>query len=74
MTAKILLAQPLVDKIKNELRLRCEGLKSQGTTPSMCVVLVGENPASLTYIKNKKKICEEVGAHFQLLHLPAETS
>jgi methylenetetrahydrofolate dehydrogenase (NADP+)/methenyltetrahydrofolate cyclohydrolase len=74
MTAKILLAQPLVDKIKNELRLRCEDLKSQGMTPSMCVVLVGENPASLTYIRNKKKICEEVGAHFQLLHLPPETS
>lgn len=72
MTAKILSAQPLVDHIKKDLRSRCESLKSRGTLPSMCVVLVGENPASLSYIKNKKKICEDVGAHFTLLQLPAD--
>ena len=72
MTAKILMAQPLVEQIKKDLRLRCENLKSRGTNPSMCVVLVGDNPASLSYIKNKKKICEDVGASFTLLQLPAD--
>lgn len=71
MTAKILAAQPLVEQIKKDLRARCEKLKSSGMIPSMCVVLVGENPASLTYIKNKKKVCEEVGATFQLVKLPS---
>lgn len=71
MTAKILAAQPLVEQIKKDLTSRCEHLKKLGTTPSMCVVLVGDNPASLTYIKNKKKICEEVGATFRLVKLPS---
>lgn len=74
MTAKILTAQPLVEKIKKDLKSRCESLKSRGTTPTMYVVLVGDNPASLTYIRNKKKICEEVGATFNLLQLPANIS
>lgn len=73
-TTKILAAQPLVDEIKKDLKSRCESLKSRGTIPSMCVVLVGDNPASLSYIRNKKKICEEVGATFNLLQLPSSIS
>lgn len=38
----------------------------------MCVVLVGDNPASLSYIRNKKKMCEEIGANFRLEHMPSE--
>lgn len=69
MTAKILSAAPVVEQIKKDLIARCEALKTRGLTPSMCVVLVGNNPASLSYIKNKKKMCEEIGAKFQLLQL-----
>lgn len=71
MTAKILSAAPVVAQIKKDLVTRCEALKKQGFVPSMCVVLVGDNPASMSYIKNKKKLCEEIGASFRLLHLPA---
>lgn len=71
MTAKILAALPVVEHIKKELKSRCESLKSRGTTPCMSVVLVGDNPASLSYIRNKKKICEEVGASFNLQQLPS---
>ncbi len=69
MTAKILTAAPVVAQIKKDLILRCEALKKRGLTPSMCVVLVGDNPASMSYIRNKKKMCEEIGAKFQLRHL-----
>lgn len=69
MNAKILKAQPVVDHIKGDLTRRCEDLKKKGVTPSMSVVLVGDNPASLSYIRNKKKMCEEVGAHFTLHQL-----
>lgn len=69
MTAKTLFASPVVDEIKKDLINRCNNLKRKGVTPSMCVVLVGDNPASLTYIKNKKKMCEEIGAEFKLEHL-----
>jgi methylenetetrahydrofolate dehydrogenase (NADP+)/methenyltetrahydrofolate cyclohydrolase len=71
MHPKILAAQPLVTELKKELHQRCEALKNRGVTPSMCVVLVGDNPASLTYIKNKQKVCEEVGAQFRLIQMPA---
>lgn len=74
MTAKILSAAPVVDKIKKELINKCNDLKKRGVTPSMCVVLVGNNPASLSYIKNKKRMCEEVGAKFHLEHLPHDIS
>lgn len=72
MTAKILSAAPVVAQIKKGLITRCEALKKQGIIPSMCVVLVGNNPASMSYIRNKKRMCEEVGAHFKLLHLPED--
>jgi methylenetetrahydrofolate dehydrogenase (NADP+)/methenyltetrahydrofolate cyclohydrolase len=74
MTAKILSAAPVVDKIKKELIIKCNDLKRRGVTPSMCVVLVGDNPASLSYIRNKKRLCEEVGAKFHLEHLPHDIS
>jgi methylenetetrahydrofolate dehydrogenase (NADP+)/methenyltetrahydrofolate cyclohydrolase len=74
MTAKILSAAPVVEKIKHDLAARCNALKNKGVIPSMCVILVGNNPASLSYIKNKKKICEEIGAKFQLEHMPTDVS
>lgn len=76
MTARILSAKPCVEKVKDDLKVRCESLKARGCQPAMSVVLVGDNPASLSYIRNKKKLCEEVGAKFTLHQLlpgiPAE--
>ncbi|MFL5783403.1 MAG: bifunctional 5,10-methylenetetrahydrofolate dehydrogenase/5,10-methenyltetrahydrofolate cyclohydrolase [Bacteriovoracaceae bacterium] len=69
MTALILSAKPCVETVKVDLKKRCDSLKARGCTPAMSVVLVGDNPASLSYIKNKKKLCEEVGAKFTLHQL-----
>ncbi len=74
MTAKILSALPLVEQIKIDLKSRCETLKKSGITPAMSVVLVGDNAASMSYIRNKKKMCEEVGAKFNLLQLATDIS
>lgn len=74
MTARILSAAPVVEQIKKDLITRCETLKQQGVTPSMCVVLVGNSPASMSYIRNKKKMCEEIGANFRLVHLDENIS
>lgn len=71
MTARILSAKPVVEKVKLELKARCEDLKRRGKFPAMSVVLVGDSPASLSYIKNKKKLCEEIGARFTLHQLPS---
>lgn len=74
MTAKILSAAQVVEQTKENLIKRCEALKSKGLTPSMCVVLVGNNPASLSYIKNKRVMCEKIGAKFELLQLPEDVT
>jgi methylenetetrahydrofolate dehydrogenase (NADP+) / methenyltetrahydrofolate cyclohydrolase len=74
MTARLLSAKPVVEKMTGELRKRCDDLKARGMHPSMSVVLVGNNPASLSYIRNKKKLCEEVGASFILHQLPENIS
>jgi methylenetetrahydrofolate dehydrogenase (NADP+)/methenyltetrahydrofolate cyclohydrolase len=66
METKILSAAPVVEKFKKNLIQRCEALKAKGIVPSMKVILVGNNPASLSYIRNKKKLCEEIGASFSL--------
>lgn len=67
----LLKAQPVVDQKIDDLTKRCQALKTQGRTPFMTVVLVGDNPASLTYIRNKEKMCQKIGAEFKLLQLPS---
>ena len=74
MTAQILYAAPVVEQTKKDLSKRCETLKKMGVIPSMCVVLVGDNQASMSYIRNKKRMCEEIGANFHLEHMPASVS
>jgi len=69
-TPQVLMAQPVVESIKKNLILRCQKLLQKGIKPTMSVVLVGNNPASLAYIKYKKKMCEEVGGVFHLHQLP----
>ena len=45
-----------------------------GVKPGLAVVIVGSDPASQVYVRNKKKACEEVGFHSEVYELPAETS
>lgn len=70
----LLKAQPLVDQRIPELQRICDHLKAQGIQPKLVVVLVGDNPASLSYIANKRKLCEKVGASFELRQLPPTTT
>lgn len=70
----LLKAQPLVDQRIPVLQRICQDFKAKGITPKLVVVLVGSHPASLLYITNKKKMCEKVGANFELRQLSPETS
>ena len=51
----------IAQSIKDRVRQAAEQLKSQGTNPCLATILVGDNLASATYIRNKHKACEEVG-------------
>jgi len=53
----IVIAQSVKDRVKKAV----EELKSQGINPCLATILVGDNPASATYVRNKHKACDEVG-------------
>lgn len=56
------------------MRAQCARLVQTGTHPKLVVVLVGDNPASLSYISKKRELCEKVGASFELRQFPAAIS
>src|ERR1700688_4642581 len=57
-----------------DLRREIADLKSKGVTPGVAVVLVGDNPASRTYVRSKNKMSRELGLHSVKLELPASTT
>lgn len=70
MTAKLIDGKAVSQKIKIQVQQRVEKLAEQGIIPGLAVVLVGENSASLTYVKNKKKTCEALGMRSDLHQYP----
>ena len=66
---QILKAAPVVEKNKKRLTEEVQKLKDLGVTPSMKVILVGENPASILYTRNKKKFIENLGAKCEIIKL-----
>ena len=74
MTARILYGKEFAAKIKESARLEIEDIKSKfGVTAGLAVIIVGENPASQVYVRNKHKTCEELGIKSEVITMP-ETS
>lgn len=74
MTARIIDGKAVARKLRAEYAARVERLKSQhGVLPGIAVVLVGDNPASQVYVRNKIQACKESGIHSELYHMPANT-
>lgn len=63
MTAQLINGKELAQKLRAEVAQRAAALKDQGITPGLAVILVGDNPASQVYVRNKVKACEESGLH-----------
>lgn len=74
MTAKIIDGNQIASQIREELKIRVSELKKKGIVPCLGVVLVGENPASVSYITSKAKGCAEVGMSEETIRLPENTS
>lgn len=72
--ATILDGKALSAQCKQTIRKEVEELAAKGCRPGMAVVLVGENPASKVYVRNKEKDCQECGLYSAMYHLPEETS
>jgi methylenetetrahydrofolate dehydrogenase (NADP+)/methenyltetrahydrofolate cyclohydrolase len=74
MTARVLDGVPIADAIRSEVAARVAELKPRGKRPGLAVVIVGENPASMVYVRAKGKACEEAGMHSETIRLPAQTT
>jgi methylenetetrahydrofolate dehydrogenase (NADP+)/methenyltetrahydrofolate cyclohydrolase len=73
MTARVLDGVPIADAIRAEVAGRVAEHRKQGNQPGLAVVIVGENPASMVYVRSKGRACEEAGMHSETIRLPADT-
>ena len=74
MTAQVLDGTALSEKIRDGLRPRVDALAAAGARPGLTVILVGDDPASQVYVRNKVKACERIGIRSDLKVLPGATS
>ena len=72
MTAKIIDGNAVARHVRSEWKKRVDALKARGVTPGLAVVIVGNNPASRLYVRNKVKACGEVGLHSETHEFPAD--
>ena len=73
MAAEIIKGGPIAEEIRAELRQEVEALKARGITPKLSVVLVGDDPGSVWYARNKVKTGEKVGVVVEVHELDKET-
>lgn len=71
MTAKLIDGVAIGKQLREEIKQGVSKLNASGCKPGLAVILVGENPASQTYVKNKEKSSVEVGMKSELIKLPA---
>jgi len=71
---KIIDGQAIANTIHAESKKRVREFQANGITPGLAVVLVGENPASRSYVRSKDRICRELGLHSLKHELPEQTT
>ena len=62
--AEIIDGKKLAKKIREELKIKCDELKQKGIYPKLAVIMVGNNPASKVYVRNKSNACADVGVEY----------
>ncbi|HUM79874.1 MAG TPA: tetrahydrofolate dehydrogenase/cyclohydrolase catalytic domain-containing protein [Candidatus Saccharicenans sp.] len=74
MSAKIISGKEVAAAIREELKLRAQKLKEKGVVAGLGVILVGEDPASVSYVTAKAKAAEEIGIFEETVRLPGDAS
>lgn len=74
MAAQLIDGKAVSAALRQRMKDETAKLTQQGTTPGLAVIIVGDDPASRTYVNNKKKGCAELGIHSEEYALPAETT
>lgn len=73
MNARLIDGNALARSVRHDVAQRVHALASRGVRPGLAVILVGDDPASAVYVRNKVRDCEEVGITSTLDRLPADT-
>lgn len=74
MTAQIINGKEIAEAVRQEIRNEVAELKGKGYVPGLAVILVGDNQASQTYVRNKEKACLDLGMNSVLIRKPATLS
>jgi methylenetetrahydrofolate dehydrogenase (NADP+) / methenyltetrahydrofolate cyclohydrolase len=74
MKTRILSGKPVAEAIKDEVAGETQALAIRGIQPGLAAVLVGDDPASQVYVRNKTKTCRELGMHSEMVTLPETTT
>ena len=74
MTARIIDGKSIAKELRESLAPRVAALKEQGITPGLTVIVVGDDPASAIYVRNKERACVKLGMNSQVLRFPSETT
>ena len=72
--AHIIDGKKISAEIRAEITEEVKAMKAEGINPGLAVIIVGENPASQVYVRNKGKACEEVGIYSEIIRMPEETT
>ena len=64
----------LAKKTREELKVECDKLKEKGINPKLAVIMLGDNPASKVYVRNKSRACNDVGVEYEEYLLGDETT
>ncbi len=72
--AKLIDGKAIAAEVREQVKRDVERLERKGITPGLAVIIVGDDPASRTYVNNKKKACEQAGIYSEEYALPANTT
>ena len=74
MTAKLIDGKAIAKRVRSEWKLRVDALKEDGVVPGLAVIVVGNNPASHVYVRQKTKACEDIGIRSEKHEFAADAS
>src|SRR5690554_2077210 len=75
MKARIINGKEIAQKVRRSIKERVDTLKEQkGIVPGLTVILVGDDPASQIYVRNKARACQEVGIRSDVIRLDVNTT
>ena len=74
MSARLIQGKPVADEVRSALTTRIARLKARGVVPGLAVVLVGDDPASVSYVRGKERACAELGIRSQEHRIASTTT